>query len=113
LSLVHGSHCGRYAARRYTTPQIGSAARGIESRRGHHTLCSSITPEIIGLPLAEARPPEGPPTRAYFFRAVVHGAIRARTHAWTRYVVAMDPEVLVLAEQMTYDPTQRVVAVPT
>ena len=67
---------------------------------------------MFGLPLAEARPPEGPPTRAYFVRAVAHGPMRARTHAWARHVVAMDPEVLALAEQMTYGPTQPAVAVP-
>jgi DNA-directed RNA polymerase specialized sigma24 family protein len=55
---------------------------------------------------------KAPPGRAYLFKAVEHGAIRARTHAWARRVVAMDPEDVVLAEQMTYDPTQPALAVP-
>jgi DNA-directed RNA polymerase specialized sigma24 family protein len=42
---------------------------------------------------------KAPPGRAYLFKAVEHGAIRARTHAWARNVVAMDPEDLMLAEQ--------------
>jgi hypothetical protein len=35
-----------------------------------------------------------------------------RTNAWARYVRAMDPGDLVLAEQATYDPTQPALAVP-
>lgn len=39
---------------------------------------------------------------AYFLTAVRNGALRKRLYAWARYVVAMDPEDLVIAEQMTH-----------
>ena len=52
------------------------------------------------------------PGRACLFKAVEHGAVRRRRHAWTKYTVAMDPEDLVLAEQATYDPTGAAIAVP-
>jgi hypothetical protein len=35
----------------------------------------------------------------YFYRAVRHAALRSRLYAWSRYVVAMDPFALLLAEQ--------------
>jgi hypothetical protein len=55
---------------------------------------------------------KAPPGRAYLFKAVEHGAIRARRSAWRRRVVAMDPEDLVLAEQAMYDPTHPAESVP-
>jgi hypothetical protein len=40
------------------------------------------------------------PGPAYFFQAVTNNALRRRLYAWARYVVAMDPETLVIVEQM-------------
>src|SRR5262245_15768412 len=42
------------------------------------------------------------PLTAYFFTAVRTTAFRRRHYAWERYVVPMDPEDLVLAEQAMY-----------
>lgn len=40
------------------------------------------------------------PGQAYFLTAVRNGALRVLVYAWHRYVVAMDPEDLLIAEQM-------------
>jgi hypothetical protein len=40
------------------------------------------------------------PGKAYFFTAVRNTALRRLLYAWSRYVVAMDPGDLVIAEQM-------------
>ena len=53
-----------------------------------------------------------PPGPGYLFRAVTHGALRVHGYAWARYVVALDPRDLVLAEQATFTPTQPALAVP-
>jgi hypothetical protein len=42
------------------------------------------------------------PGESYFMRAVKHGALRQLRSAWHRYTVLMDPEDLVIAEQMTF-----------
>lgn len=63
----------------------------------------------VTLYLLEKRPYlKDAPGRAYFLTAVKHTALRRLLYAWSRYVVAMDPETLVLAEQAMYDPTQPV-----
>ena len=43
------------------------------------------------------------PGPAYFYTAVSRTAKRRHLYAWTKYVVAMDPETLVLAEQAMYE----------
>jgi hypothetical protein len=43
-----------------------------------------------------------PPNKRYFFKAVTHGAMRRHRAAWAKYVVPLDPEDLVLAEQAVY-----------
>jgi DNA-directed RNA polymerase specialized sigma24 family protein len=57
-----------------------------------------------------------PPGAAYFFTAVRHAALRRLLYAWSRCVVAMDPETLVIAEEMTSPargrPTERKVRLP-
>ena len=50
--------------------------------------------------------------RAYLFAAVRNGARRKHLYAWARFVVAMDPATLVVAEQMAYDRTGATLAVP-
>jgi len=40
------------------------------------------------------------PGKAYFLTAVRNGALRLLIYAWHRYVIAMDPEDLLIAEQM-------------
>jgi hypothetical protein len=40
------------------------------------------------------------PSRSYFLRAVKHGALRRLRYAWHRYTVFMDPDDLLIAEQM-------------
>jgi len=55
---------------------------------------------------------KSPPGRAYLFKAVEHWALRKHLYAWERTTVAMDPDVLVVAEQAMYDPTQPALAVP-
>ena len=42
------------------------------------------------------------PGAAYFITAVKHTALRRLLYAWARYVVAVDPETLLLIEQMTH-----------
>jgi hypothetical protein len=45
-----------------------------------------------------------PPTlKQYFFQAVWNAARRRRLYFWARYVVAMDPDDLILAEQAMYE----------
>src|SRR5439155_16839520 len=47
------------------------------------------------------------PGRGYFLRAVKNTAVRRLLYAWSRYVVAMDPETLVIVEQMTHPSRSR------
>ena len=42
------------------------------------------------------------PGEAYFLTAVKHTALRRLLYAWARYVVVVDPETLLLIEQMTH-----------
>jgi hypothetical protein len=53
-----------------------------------------------------------PPGPALLLHVVTRAALRVHRYAWARYVVAMDPPTLVLAEQATYDPTSPAIAVP-
>ena len=56
------------------------------------------------------------PGRGYFLTAVKHTALRRLLYAWARLVVAVDPETLVIIEQMTHlsrgRPTETKVRLP-
>ena len=42
------------------------------------------------------------PGKGYFLRAVKHAALRRLLYAWRRRTVFLDPEDLLVAEQMTH-----------
>jgi len=46
------------------------------------------------------------PGARYFFTAVKHTALRRLLYAWARYVVAVDPAMLILIEQIVH-PSRR------
>lgn len=53
------------------------------------------------------------PGRGYFLTAVKHGATRRLLYAWERLTVRMDPDALIIAEQMTHPSRARRLPAPT
>lgn len=65
-----------------------------------------VVSEVVTYLLERRAYLKSPPSARYFLKATRHGSLRRHRYAWSRYVLAMDPEDLVLAEQMTH-PMQR------
>jgi hypothetical protein len=80
-------------------------AHGPRAVRIARSICGDLSAEDVvqdvTLYLLEKREYlQRPPGETYFLKAVTRAALRTLLNAWARYRVAMDPQDLVIAEQM-------------
>ena len=79
---------------------------------GDHATAEDVVSEIFVTLLAKRVYLPRCPGIGYLLTAARHTALRHRRYAWSRFVVAMDPGVLVLAEQAMARPGQPTMTVP-